>query len=249
MPDQPSRPDRWPTYLREYHAQHAGITERLLQRCEPNPYAWLLEGITVTGANVLDLACGSAPTFPHLPGARYLGVDASLQELEVAQALGRGPVVLGNAVTLPLPDSWADVVVCSMALQVLTPLPNVLAEVRRVLRPSGILVALIPVSRPLTFADRRRYARLLWTLRRPRLGYANRGLSRVLRRDGWRITSQDSLRAAYPVVHPSDRRLLVDALYLPKVPEARSTAAAAIAMSWTGSTLGIPLERLVARLK
>ena len=236
----------WPGYLRTYHDRHAGITEELLRRCHLDPYAWLLEGVDVSGRRVLDLACGSAPMYPDLTPARYLGVDASPGELGAAVARRRGPVVRADATRLPLPDASVDLVVCSMALQILTPLADVLAELRRVLRPSGLLVALIPVSRPLTRGDRVRYSQILWRLRRPRLGYANPHVPRLLARAGWTVTSSQAQRFAYPVNSPLDGRRLVDAFYLPGSTDAQHTAAAELVSGWTGAELGIPLLRLVA---
>jgi SAM-dependent methyltransferase len=47
------------------------------------------------GDSVLDLACGDGGLAEHLPGIRYLGVDASAQMVDVAKQLGR-EVVLGD---------------------------------------------------------------------------------------------------------------------------------------------------------
>jgi SAM-dependent methyltransferase len=44
---------------------------------------------------VLDLACGDAAAAEHLPGLRYVGVDASTEMVKAAQRRGRN-VVLGN---------------------------------------------------------------------------------------------------------------------------------------------------------
>ncbi|MGZ6802374.1 MAG: class I SAM-dependent methyltransferase [Mycobacteriales bacterium] len=241
------RTPSWRPYLRAYHDRHPGITEGLLRRCTPDPYGWLLQDLGLEGCRVLDLACGSAPLFPELRAGRYLGVDLSEGELAAAVAAGRGPVVRADACRLPLPDSCVDVVVCSMALQVLTPLAQVLAEVRRVLAPGGVLVAMIPVSRPLTLADRGRYARLLWRLRRARLGYANGRVPATLAREGWTVTSRQSRRFGYPVVRSQDGGSLVDAFYLPGVADHRQEAAARLVSGWTGTELGIPLQRLLAR--
>jgi SAM-dependent methyltransferase len=240
-------PTSWPDYLRGYHDSRPGITEELLRRCDPDPYSWLLEGVEVSGRRVLDLACGSAPLFPDLSRARYLGVDASPGELRAAAVQERGPVVRADANHLPLPDASVDVVVCSMALQILTPLPEVLAELRRVLAPSGVLLAVIPVSRPLTHRDRIRYSQVLWQLRRPRLGYANPRVPRMLARAGWSVVSQEARRLGYRIEDPADGRRLVDAFYLPGGTDAQHAAAVELVSSWSGTELGIPLQRLVAR--
>jgi len=47
------------------------------------------------GDTVLDLACGDAAAAEHLPGLRYLGLDASAEMVKAAQLRGRA-VVLGD---------------------------------------------------------------------------------------------------------------------------------------------------------
>ncbi len=68
-------------------------------------------------------------------------------------------LVLGDAGRLPLTDGTVDIVDCSMALQVLGPLPTVLADLARVLRPGERPVALVPARNSLTLKDRWRYDR------------------------------------------------------------------------------------------
>ena len=47
------------------------------------------------GDTVLDLACGDAAAAEHLPGLRYVGLDASAEMVKAAQLRGRS-VVLGD---------------------------------------------------------------------------------------------------------------------------------------------------------
>jgi SAM-dependent methyltransferase len=47
------------------------------------------------GDTVLDLACGDAAAAEHLPGMRYVGLDASAEMIKAAQRRGRD-VVLGD---------------------------------------------------------------------------------------------------------------------------------------------------------
>jgi len=47
------------------------------------------------GDTVLDLACGDAAAAEHLPGLRYVGLDASAEMVKAAQLRGRA-VVLGD---------------------------------------------------------------------------------------------------------------------------------------------------------
>ncbi|MDP9164974.1 MAG: class I SAM-dependent methyltransferase [Actinomycetota bacterium] len=240
------QPAGWREYLRSYHEGHAGITEALLRHCRADPYQWLLDGQHTTGRRVLDLASGSGPLAEHLRAASYLGVDSSAAELKLAAGRHAQPAIRADATRLPMASSSVDLVVCSMALQVLTPLPEVLAEIARVLRPRGRLIAMLPVSRPLTARDRVRYAQVLLRLRRWRLGYANARPLRALRGSGWRIESQTTRRFGYPILVPDDGQRLIEAFYLPATSPCLSASAVALARRWCGVEMGIPLQRIVA---
>lgn len=74
-------------------------------------------------------------------------MDLSHQELRLAVAAGRDPVLRARADTLPIADGIAAAVCVAMPLQVITPWPDVLDEIGRILRPGGLLVALVPSRR------------------------------------------------------------------------------------------------------
>lgn len=99
---------------------------------------------------VLEVACGTgragAQVVRALPEARYTGVDLSPYYIEVARerlgARDRVSLVVANAESLPLPDASFDAV---FSVYLFHELPrnarrNVWAEMRRVLRPGGVLV-------------------------------------------------------------------------------------------------------------
>jgi SAM-dependent methyltransferase len=81
-------------------------------------------------------------------------------------------VARADVTRLPVADAAVDVVLCSMALQLL-PLAPALAEVRRVLRPGGTFVATVPTSRPMPVSDALCWARVLVALRSQGLSYPN----------------------------------------------------------------------------
>lgn len=90
------------------------------------------------GTAVLDLGCGKGRFASRLAaeGARVIGLDLSQAMLTAATGLSR---VRGTASRLPFTDQAFDSVI---AIEVIEHLPSVeqaLAEVRRVLRPGGIV--------------------------------------------------------------------------------------------------------------
>ncbi len=99
------------------------------------------------GARVLDLACGTGDFCRLLAkrGLRPIGLDMSPGMLE--QATGHEPLVLGDALSLPIRDGSVDGVVCGFGLRNFTEIPPVAAELARIVRPGG-RIALLEVSRP-----------------------------------------------------------------------------------------------------
>ena len=130
----------------------------------------------------------------------------------------------------------------------LQPLDEAVAELARALRPGGHLVAVLPATRPLAVRDRARYACLLVALRRGSFDYPNPlgEIDRALRRGGFDIVGSEERQFRYPIDGPETAQLLVDSLYLPGVSRERIEAAHNVARSWVGTSIGIPLRRLVA---
>ena len=97
---------------------------------------------TRPGAVLLDVACGGGLLAPHVAGLgyRHVGVDIGLAALRIAREHGV-MAVQGDARRLPFRDGAADVVVAGEVLEHVPDLPSVVAEVARVLRPGGTLVA------------------------------------------------------------------------------------------------------------
>jgi SAM-dependent methyltransferase len=114
----------------------------------------------VAGRRILDAGCGSGPLFAALRdrGAIMTGFDKSAGMLELARRrLGDDADLqiadLGRP--LPFPDSAFDDVVASLVLHYLEDWTAPLAELRRVLKPGGRLIASVnhpiaghPLARP-----------------------------------------------------------------------------------------------------
>lgn len=117
-----------------------------LRACLLEAYAGL--GIE-TQPPVLDLACGDGRFARALVERGVIArIDAGLERMRADTVVARRwglPVVQGDLSALPFADHAAGTVLCNTALNCLVggpaSLPGVLAEIRRVLRPGGRLVA------------------------------------------------------------------------------------------------------------
>ena len=99
---------------------------------------------------VVDLACGTGDLseLAVQAGARVVGIDFAANMLAGACRRGIGAAfVQADASCLPLPTSWATVVISGFALRNFVSIPAVLAEAARVLKPGGRL-ALLEVDTP-----------------------------------------------------------------------------------------------------
>ena len=115
----------------------------------------------VAGRRILDAGCGSGPLFAALRdrGAVVAGFDKSTGMLEIARRrLGDGADLrvadLGRP--LPYPDGAFDDVIASLVLHYLEDWTAPLAELRRVLKPGGRLIA--AVAHPFAVELRQREA-------------------------------------------------------------------------------------------
>ena len=91
------------------------------------------------GMTLVDIGCGGGLLASHFHAYRHVGVDLSAPSLRVAASHGVLPL-RADAVALPLRDQVADVVVAGELFEHVSDLPEVIAEISRILRPTGILV-------------------------------------------------------------------------------------------------------------
>lgn len=102
---------------------------------------------TVAGDRVLEVGCGTGSYVLPLAqrGAEAVGLDRSAERLRVAQRKSRPTglallLVRGQAESLPFPDNAFDRVLCVTVLEFLPQPRLAVAEMWRVLKPSGVLV-------------------------------------------------------------------------------------------------------------
>ncbi|MBI2624112.1 class I SAM-dependent methyltransferase [Candidatus Parcubacteria bacterium] len=82
-----------------------------------------------TDAKTLDIGCGGAPYAKFFPNR--VGFD---------HVAGPGVDVVGDAHALPFTDGTFERILCTEVLEHLVDPPKAIAEMRRVLRPGGMLV-------------------------------------------------------------------------------------------------------------
>jgi SAM-dependent methyltransferase len=251
MTKESHKPTSWTAYLTAFHQDRPGITEDILgasRSAGQNPYEWLLEVIT-GDETLLDVACGSAPLLQAGWKSPWIGVDRSQAELARARAKGAGNLVNAEARHLPFGNRQFTAVACSMALMLLVPLDECLAEIARVLAPGGTLALLLPGGPwSLHPIDIYRWSNLLRALRRVRLRYPNDRLIGRLEatatRHGLHIVTDDRRRFDYGFTTAIAADCFVDSLYLPDTMTARTHDARLVARRWVGSSIGIPLRRV-----
>ena len=241
----------WADAIRHTHAEQPGITEELLTLSRSgglNPYEWLFEGVP-SDEFVVDLGCGSAPSRPFC-GNKWLGVDRSESELGVASARGANPLVLGEMTKLPLLSECADVVVSSMSMMLVGNSSDAITEVQRVLRRGGTARFMIPTRAPIKARDRLRYVRLLSVLRTgaffPPSSFM-RSPKDALKMAGLVIVDDASMSFALKIEDSLIADRFANSLYLPGSSSERLNNARALTHRWVGSSIGIPLRRVIAQ--
>ena len=98
------------------------------------------------GHLTLDVGCGEGRLLRVLAarGHRVLGIDASPTLARAVRTHPQPqPVVIADAVRLPLADGAADLAVAHMSLQDVDDLEGAVGEIARVLRPRGRLCAAV----------------------------------------------------------------------------------------------------------
>jgi demethylmenaquinone methyltransferase/2-methoxy-6-polyprenyl-1,4-benzoquinol methylase len=118
----------------------------------------------VAGRAALDLACGTGDITFLLADrhARVIGLDLTPRMIELARAKGRtrqfriAPTfIVGDMCALPFGAASFDLVTTGYGLRNVPDLPGALSEIRRVLRPAGVLLSLDfnrPASAPVRLA-------------------------------------------------------------------------------------------------
>jgi SAM-dependent methyltransferase len=98
-----------------------------------------------TGKRVLDLGCRSGALTRHfVEGNTVVGLDVDAAALEKAAGLGIEPIQANVEEPLPFDDASFDAVVAGELFEHLQFPDALVGEIRRVLRPGGVLVGSVP---------------------------------------------------------------------------------------------------------
>jgi SAM-dependent methyltransferase len=95
---------------------------------------------------VVDVGCGQGPYRDFFPTARYVGLDVT--------SIDARPDVMADAGQLPVRCGSADVVLCTQVAEHVADPSRLIAECRRVLKPTGALLLSLPFYWPLHEAPR-----------------------------------------------------------------------------------------------
>ncbi len=134
---------------REFFDKHARQWDDLARTLLPAPeYRDIVLSYVPEGKNVVEIGLGTGGLLPALAArsATVIGVDHSPAMLDEARRrLTKGKVSgvelrLGEMTHLPLPDNSADCALLAMVLHHAADPAAVLAEIRRILVPGGILL-------------------------------------------------------------------------------------------------------------
>lgn len=101
------------------------------------------------GDRVLDIGVGTGRLLGHVPHARRYGIDVSLNYL--GRLAGSGiEVCMGSVESLPYPDDFFDVVVCTDVLEHVFDLNAAVSEIARTLKPGGVFILRVPYREDLS---------------------------------------------------------------------------------------------------
>lgn len=143
-------------FLLAFHAQLPGVTAtafggvpvRYRGQELASSYEVLAQAVPFFDgpATVLDLGCGNGHLLAMLARARpmlgLIGVDFSVAELGAARC-ATASFVGARAQQLPLREASCDAVLSHMALMLMDDVGQVLREVARVLKPGGVVAAVV----------------------------------------------------------------------------------------------------------
>lgn len=135
------------------HAMNKGVENPFIdslvwKEIESNTISALSTSVK-EGDRVLDIGVGTGRLLGHVPNARRYGIDVSLNYL--ARLAGSGiEVCMGSVESLPYPEDFFDVVVCTDVLEHVFDLKAAVSEIARTLKPGGVFILRVPYKEDLS---------------------------------------------------------------------------------------------------
>jgi SAM-dependent methyltransferase len=103
--------------------------------------AFMFEPFIKPTDNVLDFGCGGGFLLASLPGRSRIGVEINEHAAANARQMGLDRVL---SRTEDAPSDWADVVMSSHALEHVEEPMATLRDLKRILRPGGVMIIVTP---------------------------------------------------------------------------------------------------------
>lgn len=142
----------WEQIAQEAHARHSRKAGAYVQsQTIVEDYAHKLIADTARGSKrVLEIGIGGGEHLvyrqPDAGTERYVGLDLSPEYAEICRQKFGIEVVVADAADMPFEDASFDCVLAISILEHVTALPDVLAEVDRVLAPGGKFLVVVPTN-------------------------------------------------------------------------------------------------------
>lgn len=158
------------------------------------PSSWRAELVQDLAGDVLEIGIGSGSNLPHYRRARTItGIEPdaeSARKARAAAARAGAPtkIDVAPAEALPYANASFDHVVASLVFCSVTDQRRALAEVRRVLRPGGVLHLVEHVRPRNAVAAALAAAATPWWRRIAHNCHLDRPTLDVLRQEGWQVT-------------------------------------------------------------
>ena len=139
------RPNEYATMFRveETHWWYAALHRLIFQTLEAELPDW-------RDKKILDAGCGTGAILQRLGNpTRNVGVDLSPEAIAICHQRGLDNVIQGDVCALPFGDASFDAVISSSVLyhEWISDVGAALREMRRVLRPGGLLLINVPAFR------------------------------------------------------------------------------------------------------
>ena len=97
---------------------------------------------------LLDIGCGTGELLRELsPLGEVFGIDNSPQAIAFCKERGLKNVSLAEGTSIPFPDNAFDIVLCLDVLEHIENDDAALKEIRRVVKPGGIIIIFVPTFR------------------------------------------------------------------------------------------------------